>query len=940
MSQQTIVKQLFLYGAVAVLLSACAQSDAPPLDVEGVAGAVEIIKSPNDNREYRYLKLDNELTAILVHRPEEGKAGAALAVARGSDHDLPEHEGIAHFLEHMLFLGTEKYPDPDGYSDFITKHGGGNNAYTANELTNYFFDIDEQQFPEALDRFAQFFVAPLLDADYVDREKNAVHSEYQMQMRSDGWRGFSVLKTVMNPAHPGSRFNIGSLETLAGADRALVEQYYQDHYSADQMTLVVVSQRSLDEQEALVTERFAAVPNRSLGEAPVPPQMYLDETLPFAFGYQTVMSNRSLSIEWPVPDIKPHYRIHPLSYLGNILGHEGEGSLHAHLTDRGWINYLSAGGSSVDSGNSSFNVSIGLTEAGWQNMDEVNGLVFAYIDSMREKGAVEEWRFDEIAAIADLNFRFMEHGSTLSSVNRLVNASTLYEPQDLLRGPYLYEAFDPDLIENYLGYLTRENAITSISAPDLETDLTEKWFSVPYTLTPAIDVNREVDHAFDMPAPNIFVPEDTSVIKGLHNAAPALVRDTKGLRVWHAVDTEFGVPRAFVNVRLQYEEAHQSPRDSVMNALLARLLNIEFNPHSYPALIAGLNGSFAAYAQGLSVAVNGYDDKQKELLGEMLSLLGSYEIDAEQLETQKIELAKQYGNFKDERGFQQAYSTVSHLLISTAWAPSILADNVDGITADGLSEWMRERLDNVTATALIVGNVSDADAAAIGDTLAANLNLVAAERRFPTIHIPDGLHTHNLAIEHDDAVYLIVYGGENDSIEERAMLQLISQVVAQAYFNELRTEQQLGYATMANSNELFKHPGMVFLVQSPVADTAHLQTATSAFVAARRLELDAMTDEEFDGYKQGLLTSLLERDKNLAERSRRYMSDLVEANADFNTREQLAAAIEAISLDALRAGYDRVLDAASPRRLEVFSPGKSGVALTEGIAILDAAMFK
>ena len=456
MTSASFLKLLLTTSALALWLLGCATTEST--DVPKLSDEIVIVKSPNDNRSYRYLKLDNDLTAILVHRPEEGKAGAALGVARGSNDDLPEHEGIAHYLEHMLFLGTEKYPDPDDYSEFISKHGGNRNAYTATELTNYFFDIDEQYFPDALDRFAQFFTAPLFDETYVEREKNAVHSEYQMQLRSDTWRGMSVAKTVMNPDHPMSKFNIGSNETLADVDRDLVRNFYEQNYSADQMVLVTVSERSLDDQEALVRELFSDVPNRELGDAPIPPSSYQDGSLPFAYGYQTIMSNRSLSIEWPVPDVTPYLRTKPLNYLGNLLGHEGEGSLHQLLQDRGWISSLSAGGFRSDRGNSEFGVSVGVTDSGWQHLDEIHGLVYAYIDSLRAN-PIEEWRYQEQATVANLNFRFMEQGSSIGTVNQLVNNAQIYEAEDLIQGPYLMTKFEKSVIRDYLSHLTRENAV-------------------------------------------------------------------------------------------------------------------------------------------------------------------------------------------------------------------------------------------------------------------------------------------------------------------------------------------------------------------------------------------------------------------------------------------------------------------------------------------------
>ena len=74
--------------------------------------------------------------------------------------------------QHMLFLGTEKYPDENSYSAYLNKHGGWSNAYTASEDTNYFFELQHDYLEEALDRFAQFFIAPLFTESCVAREMN------------------------------------------------------------------------------------------------------------------------------------------------------------------------------------------------------------------------------------------------------------------------------------------------------------------------------------------------------------------------------------------------------------------------------------------------------------------------------------------------------------------------------------------------------------------------------------------------------------------------------------------------------------------------------------------------------------------------------------------------------------------------------------------------
>lgn len=115
---------------------------------------LNIIKSKSDKRLYRYLELPNRLGCLLVSDSEADKSAAALDVNVGSGLDPTQYYGTAHFLEHMLFMGTQKFPSENEYTEFIKNNGGSDNAYTSFTDTNYYFDCSNTAFPDALDRFS------------------------------------------------------------------------------------------------------------------------------------------------------------------------------------------------------------------------------------------------------------------------------------------------------------------------------------------------------------------------------------------------------------------------------------------------------------------------------------------------------------------------------------------------------------------------------------------------------------------------------------------------------------------------------------------------------------------------------------------------------------------------------------------------------------------
>ena len=138
-------------------------------------------------------------------------SAAALVVKAGSFHEPPECHGLAHFCEHMLFMGSKKYPDENHFSSFVSCHGGATNACTDDEYTKYIFSIKADKLHEGLDIWAQFFIDPIMGENAVDRELCAVNSEFEMSSKHDGTRLNHVRKeTVMVPHHPMSRFNWGN----------------------------------------------------------------------------------------------------------------------------------------------------------------------------------------------------------------------------------------------------------------------------------------------------------------------------------------------------------------------------------------------------------------------------------------------------------------------------------------------------------------------------------------------------------------------------------------------------------------------------------------------------------------------------------------------------------------------------------------------------------
>jgi Insulinase (Peptidase family M16) len=186
--------------------SAIADSTSSP----GARNAkIEVRKKPLDERLYRALELDNGMRVLLVSDPSSSRSAAALDVNVGSFSDPREVPGLAHFCEHMSFLGTKRFPKEEEFSSYLSSHGGSSNAYTDSEDTVYYFDVNAEFTEEALDRFSQFFISPLFTQSATSRELNAIDSEHAKNINSDSFRLYQV-RSISNLLHPEALHKINA----------------------------------------------------------------------------------------------------------------------------------------------------------------------------------------------------------------------------------------------------------------------------------------------------------------------------------------------------------------------------------------------------------------------------------------------------------------------------------------------------------------------------------------------------------------------------------------------------------------------------------------------------------------------------------------------------------------------------------------------------------
>lgn len=913
--------------------------------------------SPNDHRAYRYLTLPNQLRVLLIEDHKTEKSAAALAVNTGHFDDPGARQGMAHFLEHMLFLGTETFPRPGEYQEFINRHGGSNNAWTGTEFTNYYFDLQHEWFAEGLQRFAQFFICPTFDAQLVDKERNAIDSEFRLKLQDDVRRTYQVHKETVNPDHPFAKFSVGNWQTLGDRPDESIRnellQFYHEHYSADRMTLVVQSNASLAQQLQWVETYFSAIPEREISPHVIQTPLYRPQDMGIRIEIKPVRESRKLVVSFALPSIEPLYRTKPLTFISHLLGYEGKGSLYSWLKHQGWVNTLSAGSGVGGSNFKDFCVSFGLTPEGVHHEGSIIELLFGYLALIRKQG-VEAWRYQEKRQVLDAIFRFQEGNRAIDNVSHLAVNMHHYAPEHIVSGDYLMEEFDAEQIHHMLDYLTPDNMRIQLAAPHVKTDRVARWYDTPYRVQ-AIESTwlrrwrdpAPLDGQLTLPEPNPFICDrlEPHAVDPVFPVPQCLI-ERAGMRVWHLHDQEYPVPKGTLFVAVDSEHAVRSARHIALMRLTVELLIDHLNELTYPAEVAGLSYDIYAHQGGFTLQLSGFSSRLPRLLELILKNRTFGRVDPLRFNIIKQQLLQNWQNQNKGRPISQLFTHLTCVLQPNNPPIEQLIPHLTELTHSELPEFVRQLYKAVHLEVLAHGDWLEEEVRQVAGLLERELtplSLPSRETRRRLVDISQrGTLRRELPCAHQDSALLIYYQSPSSHPRDIACFTLANHLLASTFFHELRTRQQLGYVVGTGNLPLNRHPGLILYIQSPVAGPQELLDAIELFIDDFYLVLMELSEQTWQESKHGLLGQLQEKDANLRTRSQRLWVSVGSRDFHFNQREKVAEAVAHMSR-AEMIRFLRSLRSSRADRVILCSygdPHQDGSRIQEGELIEDLESFQ
>lgn len=926
-----------------------------------------VIKSPNDNNEYYTSTLPNGIKYFIISDSEADKSAASINIAIGYLHNPVEIEGLAHFLEHTLFLGTEKYPGKNEFGEFLSKNSGSTNAYTSIDSTNFHFDISNEEIETGLDMFSQFFISPLFTKELIEKELKAIDSEYKMDIRDDRERVAHLICMEGNPNSPLRKFNCGCLQTLQrDTIRDDVIKFYQKYYHPKLMNLCVYSNKPIDEMKKIIEDKFNVI--KPFETNTVPPEnhlsLYTNENMGYFYKIIPVKNLASLEFCYSINvDANKFYSSSPFEYIVFILAHEGENSLTSYLRRCQYIFSLICDYTVQASTDTELTITIELTPNGYDHYEDIIAMVVQYIERMQKDDVIESY-FREIQKRGEIDFAYFEKSEPLDVCIETSENLMLFPPEKAISVNYLVEEYDPKLIKEMLSKLTPKNLnvflLSQKNVLDSSKIQTEKWFNIKYTKESLV-IKQDVEFGLKgYPVNNIFIPNTFDLInykaEGIEiTPYPKKIEDNEHI-IWYKGDDMFKMPKVYMSSRVYISNLNMDiSKFNAYATLWLRILNDEISEIGYLGELSQNSFSIHYSSNSININIVCFSDTIENYVSTILKkivFLREHFKSIEDIDKKysiKLEkLIKEIINSRYDNVETQSYTKLSNLLL----IPYVNKDTklvlyesmfknheeTQEISSEFLS-FISSQAKKTKFEWLVQGNITSKKATEIISRIESSISQSSSRltldeiRKCRIVSLPEN-HQYIYEFtscdkENENSNFLSYYQVGNlsltteEGIKVYSGLRLIEQIFSEDFFDEIRTKEQIGYYVTFSIYNVHNIFGFVCFVQSTVVHPKDIARKVEDFFLDFDLnDEENFTQEDFESYKSSLINLLKEKDLTLAEEFERNYNKVYSRDYNFDRKEKVIACLEKeITRDYIIELFNNYIFK-NQRRIDIYLIGK------------------
>jgi len=908
------------------------------------------LKLINDDYEYKYIVLDNDLKCLFIKTNDSNMSSAILNVNTGYINDPVDYPGLSHFLEHMLFMGSHKYPNENIFYEEISKSSGFTNAYTSMDHTCYYFEAPTVNYEKILNIFAHFFVDPLLKPDAVKRELNAIDSEHKKNLNSDSWRIREVIKNMFNENNPFKKFGTGNTQVLLKDNTfdKLVDalnDHYHKYYNANNMTLIIINKNIGNDFVKIINNTFGKIKNN---------KTFVDNNI---YDYNIITKPNSclhidivplsetneLSLYWVLDNYGTNT---PIIIIDFIFNYKGPGGLYDVLIEKNYLHDMGTGIVMNMDKKDLYCVQLTLSSEGCKYKDEIVSLVYEYINFMKTVNINN--LFTNMTLNKRLSFIDKMKSDGVSYGLELIDILSSYKIplNKIMIFPLLFGSYE-NIYDNYKSTLNdmdiSKSCIVwcSISLDPNKMKHTEKYYKTKYNIyfddyekygtTNQINVaenkiititrmKKSLNHKyslFNIGIDNSYlVNKITLPTKIINNDNYIHHTINENNNNWFIIDNIYGDNMTTIMIVINFKQysgmgyiASCVYKNILMTIFRHELYNFTINNYTINIIIE--DNQWVLMIKGINV---------KEVTKKLLDIIFSYKtglkINDKLFDLEKESYRLELADDKYDMPYVKLEDFVSSKLLPNYPDTDEQLAMLENITNKNLITIMRENFACGNVIGIIAGNKQDTESinSMVNDKL---------EYKCETIYNSISSKSDYIVVKNDNpndlnsAIYYMVFldiirmglpGWEYNYILEL----ILTKYIHQKFFNQLRTIDALGYVVAAKlitigDNPKCNYKYLTFVVQSSIRHVDELKNEIDKFITTISPVLQMISVDEFEQFKTGVKNGFDKNDKNTIEKLTSLLSIIMTSNNEIliNKNKILSDAINKISRDDFVKYYNK-----------------------------------
>lgn len=742
-------------------------------------------------RQPEQLTLPNGLRVRLLHLPHARQAAALVRVHAGA-HDAPTaYPGLAHFLEHLLFLGSQRFPVTDSLMAYVQRCGGQLNASTRERHTDFYFQLSADLLEPGLERLLDMLAAPLLDSAAQSREREVLQAEYQARAQDSETLCDAALGTALGTAHPFAGFHAGNRETLPveqPAFQTALRGYHQDFYHAAQMELLLAGPQPLAALEQLAMQADALLKS-------MPAQMQKPPALrsePDSWLHlQLEHGEPRLDLAFCLDGLPP-VAAAALDYLGAFISAETPQSLASRLREQGWLQSLRLRVPYWHEGQGVVFIEAMLTGQGVQQRAE---LVEAVLDWLRFFGQPGIW-----PAARDEYRRIRER--SLLGLEPLARLRYWVEPHAWSAGQdeqSVRNAFDA-----LMRHLLASPPVVLLADRQPCADLWSSGFPLRLERQAPLPVTVRDWQWQLLPGANPWLQRTRPA------AQPAAQRRTTPALRWLGPLDPGG--QGVLNLRWRFDGLRPA-------AVLWHALADALQAQQWAARQAGVEMRFEDLGSSWSLSLSGFAEVLPVIAIDLCRLFAA---PPQASFTAGIRLAQTQDQLAgDEMLIRQLIRRLPRLLDAGTQVPAPAAGREQAALT---ASWQQARWDGLAS------GLAEQWTGPLADALDALATPSGRSQCSAAVAARSGRHWCDAGLRGAETGLLLFCPLPSMDAPTEAAWRLLARLIEGDFFRRLRSELQLGYAVFSRFSQFGAQAGILFAVQSPSASAAAIVEHVEMFL--------------------------------------------------------------------------------------------------------------